>query len=76
LTNTLFHAIIIGHYHSEGSDFFIYPAYGEIYMNQRVKVLLRRVLVFLTSTLTTTSPDGSGLGIYLRMALKRLNFRQ
>jgi murein DD-endopeptidase MepM/ murein hydrolase activator NlpD len=45
-------------------------------MNHTVKVILRQVLAFLTSTLTTTSPDGSGLGIYLRIRLKRLNFRQ
>jgi murein DD-endopeptidase MepM/ murein hydrolase activator NlpD len=45
-------------------------------MNKRVKILLRQVHMFLTFALTTNSPEGSGLGIYLRMKLKRLNVRR
>jgi murein DD-endopeptidase MepM/ murein hydrolase activator NlpD len=45
-------------------------------MNQQVKVILRRVQIFLTSALTNGSPEGSGLGIYLRLKLKRLDFKQ
>ena len=45
-------------------------------MNQRIKIIVRQVQIFLTSALTTDSPQGSGLGIYLRTTLKRLNFRQ
>lgn len=44
--------------------------------NQHVQAGLRHVRVFLTSALTTGSPEGSGLGIYLRLKLKRLDFKQ
>lgn len=45
-------------------------------MKQRIKLLLQRLQVFLTAALTNETPEGSGLGIYLRKKLKKLDFRQ
>lgn len=45
-------------------------------MNHRTKKVLRRIRVYLMSTLTNDSPEGSGLGVYLRTAIKRMNFFQ
>ncbi len=45
-------------------------------MNKRTKKVLRMARIYLTSTLTNDSPQGSGLGVYLRTTMKRLNFSQ
>ncbi len=45
-------------------------------MKQELKRQIRRLFIFLTAALTAESRAGSGLGVFLRTALKRFNWHQ